>query len=73
MRVYELLGKFKQLENDKQRVIDKIPAGARYKDTEVTLNYFTDILPLLADVDELKSMLEHLNVDYAGKGIGGAK
>ena len=73
MRVYELLGEFKRLEDDKQRVIDKIPAGVRDKDTEVTLNYFTDIIPLLADVDELKSMLERLNVDYAGEGIGGAK
>ena len=70
MRVYELLGKLKKIEENKKRVIDKLPEGVRSKDTEVTLNYFTDILPLLADVDELKFMLERLQVDYAGEGIG---
>lgn len=70
MRVYELLEKLKKLEEDKKRVREKLPTGVRSKDTEVTLNYFTDILPLLADADELKFMLERLQVDYAGEGIG---
>lgn len=71
MRVYELLGKLEKLENDKKRVMDKLPKGTHTKDTEVELNYFSDVLPLLADVDELKFMLQRLEVDYAFQGIGG--
>lgn len=70
MRVYELLAKLEQLENDKKRVMDKRPTTCD-KDTVMELNYFEDVLPLLADVDELKFMLHRLEVDYACEGIGG--
>ena len=69
MKVYELLATLEKLENDKKRVMDKRPTTCD-EDTVVELNYFKDVLPLLADVDELKFMLQRLEVDYACQGIG---
>lgn len=68
MRVYELLATLDRIEEDKKRVISKRPAVCD-KDTTLELNYFEDVLPLLQDADELKFMLQRLEVDYAIQGI----
>ena len=72
MRVYELLGKLDDIEQTKARVNNKLP-GKIDKNTEVTLNYFKDVLPLLVFADEFKCMLERLEVDYACRGINKEK